>query len=62
VVEEVIEEVEAGNYDLLVVGHHLAGDQAADLQQDLCERLILWCPIPVLVIQPRRVAAKYCSS
>jgi len=57
VVEEVIEEVEAGNYDLLVVGHHLASDAAADLQQDLCERLILWCPVPVLVIQPRRVAA-----
>jgi len=57
VVEEVIEEVEAGNYDLLVVGHHLARDRAADLQQDLCERLILWCPIPVLVIQPRGVAA-----
>ena len=58
VVEEVIQEVDAGNYDLLVVGHHIAAHLQADLQQDLSERLILWCPIPVLVIQPRKVAAR----
>jgi len=55
VVEEVVHEVDAGAYDLLIVGHHIP--QGADLHQDLAERIILWCPIPVLVVQPRKVKA-----
>lgn len=58
VVEEVVHEVDAGAYDLLVVGHHIPmGEGQTDLQQDLAERMIFWCPIPVLVVQPRRVPA-----
>ncbi len=55
VVEEVIHEVDAGAYDLLIVGHHIP--QGVDLHQDLAERIIFWCPIPVLVVQPRKVKA-----
>jgi len=56
VVEEVIHEVDAGAYDLLVLGHHIT--EHGDLHQDLTERMIFWCPIPVLVVQPRKVGAR----
>jgi nucleotide-binding universal stress UspA family protein len=58
VVREILSEVEEGHYDLLVLGQHLA-DKASGgpLTEDISEILALECPIPVLVVRPRRWAA-----
>jgi len=52
VVEAVIYEVDAGAYDLLVIGNHVPVEKGED--RDLSERIVLWSSVPVLVVQPRK--------
>lgn len=65
VVNEIFNECRDGGYDLLILGQHLVNREAgSDLSENLAEDLALHCPIPVLVVRPRRWAdeGKYADS
>lgn len=52
VVEEVIEEIREGGYDLLVIGAHLATSPLERLLlEDLSSDLLLASPVPILLVQ-----------
>lgn len=58
VVHEIIAECEEGHYDLAVLGQHLARREAGGiLSENLAEDIALECPIPVLVVRPRKQPA-----
>ena len=58
VVREILSECHEGHYDLLILGQHLADrDMGGPLCQNLAEILAVECPIPVLIIRPRRWAS-----
>jgi nucleotide-binding universal stress UspA family protein len=57
VVNEIFNECRDGGYDLLILGQHLANrETGSDLSENIAEDLALHCPIPVLVVRPRRWA------
>lgn len=55
VVREILAECEDGGYDLLILGQHLVDREAGGLfSENIAEDLAMECPIPVLVVRPRR--------
>ena len=57
VVNEILHECEDGGYDLLILGQHLVDmDAGGAFSENIAEVLALECPIPVLVVRPRRWA------
>ncbi len=57
VVRGILEECREGHYDLLILGQHLAVKEAGGpLSENIAEILALECPIPVIVVRPRRWA------
>ncbi len=58
VVREILAECRRGGHDLLVLGQHLAVKEAGGpLSANIAELLAVECPIPVLIVRPRRWAA-----
>jgi nucleotide-binding universal stress UspA family protein len=58
VVHEILAECEEGHFDLLILGQHLADKEAGgQLSENIAELLAVECPIPVLIVRPRRWAA-----
>lgn len=58
VVNEILHECETGGYDLLILGQHLVDMEAGGpFSENIAEVLAIECPIPVLVVRPRRWAA-----
>lgn len=58
VVPGILDECRRGHYDLLILGQHLAVREAgSDLSQNIADLLAVECPIPVLIVRPRRWAA-----
>ncbi len=57
VVNEILHECETGGYDLLILGQHLVDmDAGGPFSENIAEVLAVECPIPVLVVRPRRWA------
>ncbi len=55
VINEILHECETGGYDLLILGQHMVDMDAGGLfSENIAEVLALECPIPVLVVRPRR--------
>jgi nucleotide-binding universal stress UspA family protein len=58
VVHEIIAECEEGHYDLVVLGQHIARRETGGIfSENLAEDIALECPIPVLIIRPRKQTA-----
>ncbi len=57
VVPGILDECRRGHYDLLILGQHLAIKEAGGpLSENIADLLAVECPIPVLVVRPRRWA------
>ena len=57
VVGGILDECQQGHYDLLILGQHLAVKEAGGpLSENIAEILAMECPIPVLIVRPRRWA------
>lgn len=57
VINEILQECETGGYDLLILGQHFVDLEAGGpLSENIAEVLVVECPIPVLVVRPRRWA------
>jgi len=57
VVNEILHECETGGYDLLILGQHLVDlDAGGPFSENIAEVLAVECPIPVLIVRPRRWA------
>ena len=57
VVPGILDECRRGHYDLLILGQHLAVKEAGGpLSENIADLLAVECPIPVLVVRPRRWA------
>jgi nucleotide-binding universal stress UspA family protein len=57
VVNEILAECDDGGYDLLILGQHLVDRSAGGaFSENIAEDLAMECPIPVLVVRPRRWA------
>ncbi|HVR72910.1 MAG TPA: universal stress protein, partial [Planctomycetota bacterium] len=57
VVNEILEECHDGGYDLLILGQHIVDrESGGPFSENIAEDLALECPIPVLVVRPRRWA------
>jgi nucleotide-binding universal stress UspA family protein len=55
VVHEILEECHEGQFDLLVLGQHLAeADAGGPLTENIAEILAMECPIPLVIVRPRR--------
>lgn len=52
VVDELLAEIEEKAHDLLVIGAHRAEGVDRFVLDDVTERILLQCPIPILVIRP----------
>jgi nucleotide-binding universal stress UspA family protein len=58
VVHEIIAECEEGHYDLVILGQHIARRETGGIfSENLAEDIALECPIPVLVVRPRKQTA-----
>ncbi len=53
IIDEILAELHEGNYDLLVVGAHLARGLSRWLLDDVTARLLEETPLPVLVVRER---------
>jgi nucleotide-binding universal stress UspA family protein len=55
VVNEILTECNKGEYDLLILGQHLVErETGGPFSENLAETLAVECPLPVLVVRPRR--------
>jgi nucleotide-binding universal stress UspA family protein len=58
VVHEIIAECEEGHYDLVILGQHIMRRETGGIfSENLTEDIALECPIPVLVVRPRKQTA-----
>lgn len=55
--EEILDAIEEGGFDLLVVGAHLVEEESRGERMNFAERFALDAPIPVLIHRPRAEVA-----
>ncbi|MBL8767584.1 MAG: universal stress protein [Planctomycetes bacterium] len=52
IVDELLSEIEEGGHDLLIIGAHRPEGAPTWMLDDVTERILLRCPIPILVLRP----------
>lgn len=52
IVDELLAEIEEGGHDLLIIGAHRPEGAPTWMLDDVTERILLRCPIPILVLRP----------